>query len=490
MKKLYLLTGIFMLAIATSIKAQNAHEDFQSFRQRMHSNYNTFRRGILDDYAQFLDNAWKEFSSFAGTKRNTVPKPDAAPVYTPSESPVAEPQPVTPTIAPQKVIPTTPPVPHAPVDTPTEPTSVPEVTIRNANITLYGLSLLIPQIDFHDVLGNVSEQNISSYWKAIHQTDTDKCINALSQYATQYHLGDYCTFTMIMRYAENILRTQSSSAQRILAQYLMLALGYDVRLALADGEVRLLLPFQQQVYGNSYFIQQDIKFYIFPNRENEKVSAHICQLPKNKDAGRKINLIINPSCILPMKPQAYSISNNHLSLSGVVNTNIIELMKNYPAMDIPCYASSNPDRQLRKEIVEQIKKQVKGMDGMQAIDALLHFVQKAFLYQTDEEQFGAGVEKAFFVEETLYYPYCDCEDRSIFFAYLVRNILGMEVHLVTYPGHACTAVALPQTPIQKDVVSYSYNGKRYYICDPTYIGANAGSCMPAYINETPKVNEW
>lgn len=75
---------------------------------------------------------------------------------------------------------------------------------------------------------------------------------------------------MIMRYAENILRTQSSSAQRILAQYLMLALGYDVRLALADGEVRLLLPFQQQVYGNSYFIQQDIKFYIFPNREKRK----------------------------------------------------------------------------------------------------------------------------------------------------------------------------------------------------------------------------
>lgn len=36
------------------------------------------------------------------------------------------------------------------------------------------------------------------------------------------------------------------------------------------------------------------------------------------------------------------------------------------------------------------------MDGMQAIDALLHFVQKAFLYQTDEEQFGAGVEKAIF----------------------------------------------------------------------------------------------
>lgn len=150
-----------MLAIATSIKAQNAHEDFQSFRQRMHSNYNTFRRGILDDYAQFLDNAWKEFSSFAGTKRNTVPKPDAAPVYTPSESPVAEPQPVTPTIAPQKVIPTTPPVPHAPVDTPTEPTSVPEVTIRNANITLYGLSLLIPQIDFTMYWEMYLKQNIS-----------------------------------------------------------------------------------------------------------------------------------------------------------------------------------------------------------------------------------------------------------------------------------------------------------------------------------------
>lgn len=37
------------------------------------------------------------------------------------------------------------------------------------------------------------------------------------------------------------------------------------------------------------------------------------------------------------------------------------------------------------------------------------------------------------MEELLYYPQCDCEDRAVFYAYLLRYVLNLDCHLVKYP---------------------------------------------------------
>ncbi len=87
-------------------------------------------------------------------------------------------------------------------------------------------------------------------------------------------------------------------------------------------------------------------------------------------------------------------------------------------------------------------------------------------------------------EETLYYPASDCEDRSILFAFLVKNLLGMDIIALDYPGHIATAVKF-RSNINGD--SVQYNGSRYVICDPTYINADAGMAMPEFKTVTPTV---
>ena len=109
---------------------------------------------------------------------------------------------------------------------------------------------------------------------------------------------------------------------------------------------------------------------------------------------------------------------------------------------------------------------------------MLHFVQNAFEYQTDDVQFG--VERPLFADEMLYYPYCDCEDRSIFYSILVRDLLGLDVVLLNYPRHLATAVRFVD---EMDGDHIILSGKRYTICDPTYIGANIGEAMPDCRNE-------
>lgn len=111
------------------------------------------------------------------------------------------------------------------------------------------------------------------------------------------------------------------------------------------------------------------------------------------------------------------------------------------------------------------------------------WVQTGFRYQTDGEQFG--YEKPFFIEETFYYPACDCEDRSILFARLVSRLLRKEVILLDYPGHVATAVSMDEEEVKG--ANVALQGKKFIVCDPTYMNAKAGQVMPSCKGKRPKV---
>lgn len=155
-------------------------------------------------------------------------------------------------------------------------------------------------------------------------------------------------------------------------------------------------------------------------------------------------------------------------------------------MDIPFYAMSTIDSNFHQSLLAQVNEQIRGCSEKEAVARILHFVQYAFDYATDREQHG--YEKPYFIEENFYYPKNDCEDRAILFAFLVHNLLGLDVHLVQYPGHECTAVNFSTTQMNGD--GYMYKGKAFYICDPTFIGASIGQCMPGYRNVKPTVELW
>ena len=128
-----------------------------------------------------------------------------------------------------------------------------------------------------------------------------------------------------------------------------------------------------------------------------------------------------------------------------------------------------------------MKNFLEGKSKLEAVEILLNFVQTAFEYEYDNVVWGE--DRAFFPEETLFYPYADCEDRSILFSRIVRDLLDLPVVLIYYPGHLATAVAFPNAE-QGDYIVLE--GKKFTICDPTYIGAPVGATMPGMDNQTAK----
>ena len=141
-----------------------------------------------------------------------------------------------------------------------------------------------------------------------------------------------------------------------------------------------------------------------------------------------------------------------------------------------------PELLIARKINSDLMSAISGLSQKEAVEQLLNFVQTGFAYEYDDKVLGH--DRAFFAEETLYYPFCDCEDRSILFSRIVRDLLHLNVVLIYYPGHLASAVEFTSA-VKGDNIQVG--GRRYVICDPTYIGAPVGATMPDMDNSKATV---
>ena len=146
------------------------------------------------------------------------------------------------------------------------------------------------------------------------------------------------------------------------------------------------------------------------------------------------------------------------------------------------YANTPMEKSVKDMLYPSLKKTVTGMSERDAVGVILNWVQTAFEYGYDDQIWGG--DRAFFAQETLYYPYCDCEDRAILFSRLVRDLVGLDVVLLYYPGHLATAVAF-SNEVNGDYLTYK--SRKYVVCDPTYINAGVGRTMPGMNNQEAQV---
>ena len=466
-----------LLLCSSSMMAQNTNSDYQAFRKGVLDNYGSFRKTVLENYAKYLQGVWDEYEQFKGIKRDHEPKPSIAPKAD------VKPQDVTPIQSAPEVKPTVQPVP---TDNPIPVKPIAPCTLPNMSFPFYGMKLSTVLCHAQTIDG-IEHQAIAKAWDAYRQDRVMKdVLLSLQSLAMAYDLNDWFIFELVRNYTEALCKNHESKT--VLQHFLLVNMGYDVRLASCGNQLLLLVPFSQQVYERSYLVIDGKKYYVFDDHSTSKIQnagVYTCRLPDETDKGRNIDLTIRGGNIGIKTGVAhrFSMSDGKISLQGFVDEGTMEAIRRYPQMDIPFYAMSTIDSNFHQSLLAQVNEQIRGCSEKEAVARILHFVQYAFDYATDREQHG--YEKPYFIEENFYYPKNDCEDRAILFAFLVHNLLGLDVHLVQYPGHECTAVNFSTSQMNGD--GYMYKGKAFYICDPTYIGASIGQCMPNYRNVKPIV---
>ena len=354
----------------------------------------------------------------------------------------------------------------------------------------YGMEAFIPEVEFNITSTIAGPEETGRHWNMMAGqeggVETSRQLFGLAQ---QLGLNGYLTFRLTEAYVNQRFTGSNLNAKMSAVHYLLSNMGYDVRLLKLDDIMTVMMPFDQKiVYSALTTTANNGRKYtiLFPDgyevKTGQQVRLLTCDLPSNA-TGKTSDLRLT-GLNLPENPKSFTLTNGKLTLNGEVNENIRNILHHYPQMPNGDFASSWVDATLRDNLVKQLKTQLAGMPAKSAVNELMALCHYGFKYKTDQE--WHGFEKPYFLEESLLYDYNDCEDRAIFFSYLVWNTLGIPCQMIQYPGHESATVALTD-----NIKGYYYDtaGVRYYSADPTYIGSNVGMVMKAYQKTAPVIDK-
>ena len=416
-------------------------------------------------------------------------KPQATPVKPQPVAPKAEPttpaKPQTTPVKPQPVAPKAEPTtPAKPQATPVKPQPKPKakpamqsslqkelypsVAINYCNTKLY------IDASMKGVINITSSQEcaVADGYEALCRSNYKPLIANCQQAQKDFRLNDWGVFLFVKTAAEALCNDENSCI--VMQQFLLNELGYRAKMARRGDRNQLLLfvATDCMVYGHPYFTKEGLNYYNING--TEACTFYMCN-QDSKKAKTPVAMRLNnvPALNSGVVSRQRTNKAGNVSVSVNVSKSLMDFYASMPQCDYGVYAKAPVAGSLAQEVLGTLRPLVQGKSEVDAANLLLNFVQTGFKYATDEEQFG--FEKPFFVEELFYYPACDCEDRSVLFGWLVRELLGLDVVYLDYPNHIATAVQF-KGDVKGDFLTV--DGKRYTVCDPTYIGASIGMTMP------------
>lgn len=504
---------------------------FDEFQKRARARYEAFRKKCLEDYANFVRKAWKDF----GVKE-PIPVPEEEKVM-PILSPNADAQTASwfgdqmrklfGKKKKNKDQADKGSVDKKPIDTPKPVANPKPVEKQNVQLT-YDTVLTLPEVEEQpepekqvyenqdvsndymafDVFGtrcrvrigdncrfslpSVEENDVAEAITNFSQTQFDNMLYDCLKERKEHSLSDWAYYQMLLALTNHFYGEKSNEATLALA-YLYSMSGYKMRLAKAGGKLYMLVASDYMMY-NKYCLYIDNQWYwiLDEDRNDEMSMITVTEAKFNNES--PLSLQISAVQKLEENPTVErtitSTWNENFSFTIKSNKNYLDFYDTYPSSYVgnnimtrwAMYANTPLERGIREQLYPQIQEKILGMSDYDAVQKMLHWVQTGFEYKYDEEIWGQ--DRAFFGEESLFYPYCDCEDRSILLSHLVRDLVGLDVILVYYPGHLAMATNF-QDDVDGDYIVL--DNKKFVICDPTYIGASIGETMPGMDNKSATV---
>ena len=522
-----LITAFFTPASATS-----PDNDFSSFMKESLSDFNSFIDQANKDFISFMRNPWKKYDSEKPVEKRSKPEPVKQPVYEPSEEPKEKSKPTelsieeildlttrqseekpsanvsggksvdvdmpefipiisdkpkqTPEIKQEPVVKPeidkpvkNPPVPTSPAKKPEENQGgVYSPEEGREKVTYAGVNYYLPSGVKNKLrLKSLSENHIADAYEACFNSDYKELIADLKKIKQNDLKNEWALQMVVKKFANSVA---SGNEAVVLRQFILNQMGYKARIAkVNNSKLTLFVSPDTELYGCIYVDLNGTKFYDVDAKE--PYSFYMCR-KDSPDARRKIGMGVDN---LPRTGSASSSAVHSvpgIQVNTIVSKDLMDFYNDMPQCDYKVYVNAPISSTVKEQILTPLRKAIQGKDEQTAAGILLDFCQNGFQYATDDQQFG--YEKPFFIEETFYYPKCDCEDRSILYMYLVKELLGLDVVLLEYPGHIATAVNF-KTNVPGDYVTVS--GKKYTVCDPTYINASVGMAMPMFKNVSAKV---
>ncbi|MCF6342932.1 MAG: hypothetical protein L3J31_09030 [Bacteroidales bacterium] len=319
---------------------------------------------------------------------------------------------------------------------------------------------------------SIDARGISNYWAELSASNYNHLLYQLSNVKDILNLNDWGYYQLVKGFTGEL--TPDKNRQVLLQWVLLSRSRYKVKVAFADEKVYLLLPTIYPLYATDFLHFDGLEYYVMDGKAKD-LSTYAVDFPE-----ADIIMDLRISKPFNTEPTTKNIKTFRFQYEGKKHSvklefdpNMIAFYKTIPLTDVRVYFNSVVGEVTKNSVIDAFTPLIKGKSPVDAADLLLKFVQQAFDYKTDQQAFGH--ERYFFVDELLSYPYSDCEDRSVFYAYLVKTLLKTEVLGIGFPGHMATAIHFDDNP---EGYFLTYKNKDYVVADPTFFDASIGMLMP------------
>ncbi len=471
MKKQWIIS-VLLVGIAMMGHAQNFEDAFDAFVKQNKQSFNQFADSINRQFAEAMEANIRTFTGEQPKMRDPKPKPVKLPEAEKKDVPKELPSLPKPAPAENKEPIKEPAKPTpSPAESPVESVTPPSEQLNWTEFDLFGDNIRYVKKTFPERMKGISPKDVSAFWIRLSECDYEPMLQQCLDAQKSRGFNDWAVYQLVLELA-NQTYPRLYNEQAVMAVFLLNQLGLEAKVGFGNVHLFCLLAVVQQLYGLSFADIAKNRYYIFElnpayvNRDGS-FSFRTYDVPFPKPTQ---GLDMNVS--QPLKSAEFpDIIDSAINISN----NMIELFSTYPQVDIAVYANARTSDVFCKSVEKVFKPYLRDLSDVEAVDFLLTYVQYSFEYASDNDQFG--YEKPFFCEENYYYPQNDCEDRCVLFAFLVRHLLHLDVVLIDYPRHIATAVHFREDVPGSSVM---HSGKRYVICDPTYIGASVGVEMPQF----------
>lgn len=252
---------------------------------------------------------------------------------------------------------------------------------------------------------------------------------------------------------------------------------------LKEKGLKVLLGYNEEqltVYGRFLYSLANVTEVSFHNQQYSDLSFSqnlaLCEEHLIEFSGGQKDLEINQhrAPLFDAQKTSYYFKTEFNGISydfeGTLNQSLISYYRDLPSITFgEIYLNYHLSDAAYKQLIGDLKKAVKKMPNRMQIDFLLHFTQVVIPYKTDK--YLVGKEKFAFPEEVLGNKAGDCEDKSVLFAYLVKEVLQLPSLALVYvnQNHLNVAVAVSGTQY-----NFIHNNQKYIVCEPSGPGLQAG----------------
>lgn len=324
------------------------------------------------------------------------------------------------------------------------------------------------EIDFSDPLSAAAIQN---FYQKLDNSNYQSILSSLLAYKEKHQLNDWIYYQLIRKTAQQISPKAENYQRYTLYKWFLLSKsGYDARLSIGNNRIIFYVKNDENINDIPFFSIEGNKYMCLNYHDYGKIDFEKDKVyPVNVTIPEARNSFSYKVTRMPdFKPESYNEKEIQFSYRSrpyhfqvKLNPEVENIFKNYPGVDFESYFNIPLSHETYHSLIPILKKNIDGMSQKKGVDYLMRFTRYAFLYETDENNFGK--EKRLSPEQTLFSKYSDCDDRAALFFYLVKEIYNLPMIALLYPTHISMAVQFDKAQ-GKSII---YKGQKYSVCEPT-----------------------